>query len=209
MSESREHPVFMFMDHLKKSFDRLPISAEGRKVINLPNTITLLRIGVMPVLFLILLEPGPELSLAIALLFILAALTDLLDGYVARRYGIITKAGKLLDPIADKMIVSTALILLIPLGRIPAWIVAVMVIRDIAVDGIRSIASLDGHVIGASQLGKYKTLCQIVAVSALIIHYPILGIDANLVGTAVLYIALVLTILSASDYIYKFYRDTL
>jgi len=195
-------------DTLKRFFDGLPLETEHRKVVNLPNAITMLRVTVIPALFLLLLSPDPELSLFIAILFILAALTDLLDGYVARRYGITTKIGKLLDPMADKIIVSAAMVLLIPIGRIPAWIVAIMIIRDLVVDGIRSIASVSGRVIGASQLAKKKTLCQIVAVSALIIHYPLWVIDAHGVGMVILYLALALSIVSAADYIQKFYRNT-
>ncbi len=199
----------ILIDILKRYFDRLPIRAENRRIINLPNAITLLRIGILPVLFLILLEPGEAMSLAIAILFILAALTDLLDGYVARRYNIVTRMGKLLDPIADKIIMSAALVLLIPVGRAPAWIVALMVMRDFAVDGLRSMAAAEGHVIEASRLGKYKTVCQIIAVSALIIHYPIYGIDASSIGTAFLYVSLALSLWSGFDYLMKFYRTTL
>lgn len=199
----------LLIDILKRYFDRLPIRAENRRILNLPNAITVLRIGILPVLFLILLEPGEGLSLAIAILFILAALTDLLDGYVARRYNIVTRMGKLLDPIADKIIMSAALVLLIPVGRAPAWVVALMIMRDFAVDGLRSMAAAEGHVIEASRLGKYKTLCQIIAVSALIIHYPIYGIDASSIGTAFLYVALALSLWSGFDYLVKFYRTTL
>jgi CDP-diacylglycerol--glycerol-3-phosphate 3-phosphatidyltransferase len=176
------------------------------RIFNLPNTITISRISVLPALFFLLRDPGPTGSLVIALLFIAAAFTDLLDGYVARKYGIVTTIGKLLDPIADKLIVNTAMILMIPLGRIPLWIVAVTIIRDFAVDGIRSIASSEGGVIQASRWGKQKTLCQIFAVSALIIHYPFLGVDAHLVGTVILYIALILTIYSGIDYFVNFFR---
>jgi len=178
------------------------------RIFNLSNTITILRISVLPVLFFLLRNPGPTGSLVIALLFIAAAFTDLLDGYLARRYKIVTTVGKLLDPIADKLIVNTAMILMIPLGRIPVWIVAVTIIRDIAVDGIRSIASSEGIIIQASRWGKQKTLCQIFAVSALIIHYPFLGADAHLVGTVILYIALILTIYSGIDYFVKFSRGS-
>ena len=178
------------------------------RIFNLSNTITILRISVLPALFFLLRNPGPTGSLVIALLFIAAAFTDLLDGYLARRYKIVTTVGKLLDPIADKLIVNTAMILMIPLGRIPVWIVAVTIIRDIAVDGIRSIASSEGIIIQASRWGKQKTLCQIFAVSALIIHYPFLGADAHLVGTVILYIALILTIYSGIDYFVKFSRGS-
>jgi CDP-diacylglycerol--glycerol-3-phosphate 3-phosphatidyltransferase len=194
------------IDFLKRSFDRLPIAVDKREVFNLPNTISMLRIGVIPVLFFLLFSPGPVMSLVIAVLFIAAALTDLLDGYIARRYQIVTTMGKFLDPIADKLIVNTAMILLIPIGRIPAWIVALIVIRDFAVDGMRNIASSEGIVIQASLLGKRKTLCQIFAVSALMIHYTFLGADAHLVGMTILYIALVMTVISGTDYFQKFYR---
>jgi CDP-diacylglycerol--glycerol-3-phosphate 3-phosphatidyltransferase len=196
------------IDFLKRSFDRLPIPEEKRKVFNLPNTVTMLRIAVIPVLFGLLLDPGPAMSFFIAILFIAAALTDILDGYIARKYGIVTTMGKFLDPIADKMIVNTAMILMIPIGRIPAWIVAVIIIRDFAVDGIRNIASSEGMVIQASPLGKRKMLCQIFAVSALMIHYPFIGADAHTVGVAILYIALVLTVTSGIDYFLKFYRTS-
>jgi CDP-diacylglycerol--glycerol-3-phosphate 3-phosphatidyltransferase len=194
------------IDFLKRLFDRLPIPEEQREVFNLPNTITMIRIGVIPALFCLLFSPGPGMSLVIAILFIAAALTDLLDGYIARRYQIVTTMGKFLDPIADKLIVNTAMI---PIGRIPAWIVAVIIIRDFAVDGIRNIASSEGMIIQASPLGKRKTLCQIFAVSALMIHYPFIGADAHAVGMIILYIALVLTVTSGIDYFLKFYRSSI
>jgi CDP-diacylglycerol--glycerol-3-phosphate 3-phosphatidyltransferase len=194
------------IDVLKQWFDRLPIPPDKRDIFNLPNSVSMARIGVIPVLFALLLAPGFVMSLVITALFIVAALTDLLDGYIARRYEIVTPMGKLLDPIADKLIVNTAMIMMIPIGRIPAWIVAVIIIRDFAVDGIRSIASAEGIIIQASPLGKRKTLCQIFAVSALMIHYPFLGADAHSVGMVILYIALILTIGSGVDYLLKFYR---
>ena len=197
------------IDFLNKLFNKLPIKAENKEVFNLPNSITLLRIGVIPILFLLLLSPGRIFSLIIAILFIIAALTDLLDGYIARKYGIVTKMGKLLDPIADKIVVNTAMILMIPIGYIPAWIVALIIVRDFAVDGMRSVASSDGLVISASKLGKQKTLTQNIAVSSLIIHYPLFGINAHLVGMAILYLALILTIWSGVDYSVKFYRGTI
>jgi CDP-diacylglycerol--glycerol-3-phosphate 3-phosphatidyltransferase len=193
------------IDFLKNSFDKLPISSEKKEVFNLPNSITLIRLGVIPVLFLLLLNPGRILSLLIAIVFIIAAVTDLLDGYIARKYDIVTKIGKYIDPLADKLIVNTAMIMMIPIGRIPAWIVAVIIMRDFAVDGLRGIAS-DDFVIYASKLGKQKTLCQIFAVSALLIHYPFFGADAHAIGMAVLYLALVLTLWSGVDYFMRFYR---
>jgi len=192
---------------LKKSFDRFPFVMEKGAFLNFPNRITLFRITIIPALFFLLLSPGRNGSLAIAILFIIAALTDVLDGYLARKYEIVTVMGKFLDPIADKLIVNTAMILMIPIGRIPAWIVALIIIRDFTVDGIRNIASSEGHVIQASKLGKQKTLCQIFAVSALMIHYPFLGVDAHVIGTVILYLALVLSVYSGIDYFVKFYRE--
>jgi len=193
------------IDLLKRTFDRLPISQEKQQAFNFPNTVTVLRIGVIPVLFLLLLSPGPTGSLIIAGLFIMAALMDILDGYIARRYRVETVMGKFLDPIADKLIINTAMILMIPIGRIPAWIVAIIIMRDFIIDGIRSIASSDGLIIQASALAKQKTLCQNFAVSALMIYYPLFGVDAHAVGMFILYIALVLSIVSGIDYVLKFY----
>ena len=116
--------------------------------------------------------------------------------------------GKFLDPLADKLIVNSAMILMIPIGRIDAWIVVIIIMRDLIVDGIRSIASSEGIYIQASIIGKQKTLAQIFAVTALMIHYPFLGLDAHFVGTIVLYVAFLLTIYSGMDYFIKFYRGT-
>jgi CDP-diacylglycerol--glycerol-3-phosphate 3-phosphatidyltransferase len=179
-----------------------------REILTLPNTITLARISVVPFLFFLLMSPGPFWSLVLAALFVLASITDFLDGFIARKYNLITTMGKFLDPLADKLIVNTAMILMIPIGRIDAWIVVMIIMRDLIVDGIRSIASSEGIYIQASVLGKQKTLAQIIAVTALMIHYPFFGLDAHFVGTVVLYVALLLTIYSGLDYFVKFYRGT-
>lgn len=178
-----------------------------RETLNLPNTITLMRISVVPFLFVLLVNPGEFWSLVIAGLFVVASITDFFDGYIARKYHMITTMGKFLDPIADKIIVNTAMILMIPIGRIPAWIVAITIIRDLIVDVIRSIASSEGIYMQASILGKQKTVTQIIAVTALMIHYSIFGINAHVVGTVVLYIALFLTIYSGIDYFIKLYKS--
>lgn len=178
-----------------------------RETFNLPNTITLMRIGVVPFLFILLSNPGEFWSLVIAGLFVVASITDFFDGYIARKYHMITTMGKFLDPIADKIIVNTAMILMIPIGRIPAWIVAITIIRDLIVDVIRSIASSEGIFMQASILGKQKTVTQIIAVTALMIHYSIFGINAHIVGTVILYVALFLTIYSGIDYFIKLYKN--
>jgi CDP-diacylglycerol--glycerol-3-phosphate 3-phosphatidyltransferase len=177
-----------------------------REIFNLPNTITLIRISVVPFLFVLLTEPGEFWSLILAILFAVASITDMLDGYLARKYNMITTMGKFLDPLADKIIVNTAMILMIPIGRIPAWIVAVTIIRDLIVDGIRSIASSEGLYIQASPLGKQKTIAQLFAVTALMIYYPFFGINSHRVGMIILYIAFLLTLYSGADYLIKFYR---
>jgi len=175
-------------------------------IFNLPNTITLIRLSVVPFLFILLWSPGEYWSLVLAILFVAASITDLLDGYIARKYQLVTTMGKFLDPIADKLMINTAMILMIPIGRIPAWIVALTIIRDFVVDGVRSIASSEGLFIQASRLGKQKTLAQIIAVKALLIHYPIFGADAHRVGIIVLYVAFVLTLYSGADYFIQFYK---
>jgi len=194
------------IEYIKNSLDKLTAEANQRRILNLPNGITMLRVGIIPVLFFLLSDPGRMWSLIIAILFIMAALTDLLDGYVARKYHIVTNIGKFLDPIADKIIINAAMILMIPIGRIPAWIVSLIIIRDFIVDGIRNIATSEGMIIDASKLGKRKTLCQIFAISALMIHYPFIGADAHIVGMVILYIALWLTLHSGVDYLLMFYR---
>ena len=181
---------------------------ERREIFNLPNSITLARISVVPFLFFLLASPGPFWSLVLAALFVLAAITDFADGFIARKYNMITTMGKFLDPLADKLIVNSAMILMIPIGRIDAWIVVIIIMRDLIVDGIRSIASSEGIYIQASIIGKQKTLAQIFAVTALMIHYPFLGLNAHFVGTIVLYVAFLLTIYSGMDYFIKFYRGT-
>jgi CDP-diacylglycerol--glycerol-3-phosphate 3-phosphatidyltransferase len=165
-----------------------------------------LRISLVPFLFILLLNPGEFWSLLLAILFAVVSITDFLDGYIARRYNLITTMGKFLDPLADKLIINTAMILMIQIDRIPAWIVAVTIIRDLIVDGIRSIASSEGIYIQASRLAKQKTVAQIFAVTALMIHYPIWGAKMHAIGMAILYIAFLLTIYSGADYLIKFYR---
>lgn len=173
----------------------------------LPNILSLLRIAIAPLLILILISPTRGVSILAGLIFILASLTDWLDGYLARRRGIATDLGRFLDPLADKLLVVISLIMLIPLGRAPAWMVALIVGREIAVTGLRGIAFTEGIVITASSLGKYKTAFQIVAVAGLLIHYPIFGIDLHAIGIVFLWVALFLTLWSGIDYLTRFLRE--
>jgi CDP-diacylglycerol--glycerol-3-phosphate 3-phosphatidyltransferase len=170
---------------------------------NLPNTVTLARIGAGPLLLLLLASPGPAASRAAGIAFLALSLTDLLDGYLARRAGEVTRIGKLLDPLADKLLVAVALMTLIALGRIPLWAVplaTVILLREIAVTSLRAMASAEGVIVAASQLAKWKTGFQIAALTALLLHYPFLGLPAHGLGLALLVIATGLTLWSGYDY---------
>ncbi len=185
------------------------ITARREVFWNLPNAITLGRIAVVPVMLLIPWFMSEWGSQVMAWCFIVAAVSDLVDGWLARRDGGqgITAIGKLLDPLADKLLVSTALIMLLAVGRIPveaAWMVVVIVGRELAVTGLRGMASTDGHAVGAAWQGKLKAFVQNVAVGALLFHYETLGVDAHLLGLVLLFAASVLTLWSGwvyfSDY---------
>jgi len=184
---------------------------------NLPNTITVLRTGAVPVLLLLpIFDHSRTASHVIAWIFIVAALTDLLDGWLARRGQQVTHIGKLLDPLADKLLVSTALVVLLvshepgpvvpgAAARIPAWatwMVVVIIGRELAVTGLRSIASAGGQVVAATWLGKAKTLCQNVSIGALLFPGDTLGI-AHLLGMTLLFVATALTLTSG----YLYFRD--
>lgn len=177
---------------------------------NLPNILTMIRIIMIPIFMVVLLlkVPGgktyfPYQESVAAIIFILAAATDGLDGYVARKLRQVTTLGKFLDPLADKLLVSAALISLVELKMVSAWIVWVILAREFAVTGIRAIAAADGVVISASRLGKIKTLAQVVAISALILRDWPLSIFNIHIGLPMMYIALLLTVISGADYIIK------
>jgi len=171
---------------------------------NLPNKITLIRIFLLPFLVVFLITPSKLSSFIAVIIFIAAIFTDWLDGHVARSTNQVTDLGKLLDPIADKLLVISALIPLVALNRVPAWIAVVLIGREISVSGLRAIKASEGTVIPASQLGKYKMLSQAVAIILLILHYRFFSIDFHFFGTIVLWIALIITLISGIDYFLKF-----
>jgi len=173
---------------------------------NLPNLLSIFRILIVPVLVVFLFSSSPITSFLAALIFGIASLTDLLDGYIARYQKSETAIGKLLDPLADKLLINSALIMLIPLGRIPAWMVVLIVGREIAVTGLRGIASIEGLVIAASIWGKAKTVFQSIALACLLLHYEYLGINFHMVGMLLMWIALGITVWSGFDYFFKFYK---
>ena len=176
---------------------------------NLPNTISLLRVGAVPVLLMLPVFPDERGSSVIAWVFIVAAVSDLVDGWLARRGQQVTHIGKLLDPLADKLVVSTALIVLLAMGRIPLWgtfLVVVIVGRELAVTGLRGIASAGGRVMGANAFGKFKAVTQNVAVGALLFHYPTFGLPAHEIGLTLLLAAAALTLASGYVYFADYFR---
>jgi CDP-diacylglycerol--glycerol-3-phosphate 3-phosphatidyltransferase len=163
--------------------------------VNVPNVLTLLRILAVPVLVVALLDETPDGDVIAALVFALAALTDGLDGYIARRRRQVTTFGKLMDPLADKLLVIAALVSLVSLDRLAAWVAMVIIAREVAVTGLRSLAAERGVVIAASWMGKLKTLLQVAAVFALIAFDP-----SPAWVDALLYLAVAVTVISGVDY---------
>lgn len=169
---------------------------------NLPNKLTILRMIMIPFFVVALLMEGGQVQTfryLAAGIFIVASLTDMLDGKIARKYNLITNFGKFMDPLADKLLVCSALICLVELRELPAWMVIVIISREFIISGFRLVASDNGVVIAASYWGKFKTTFQMIAVVLLILKIEAL----SMVTTAVVWIALVLTVISLADYIVK------
>ncbi|MGQ9688910.1 MAG: CDP-diacylglycerol--glycerol-3-phosphate 3-phosphatidyltransferase [Desulfobaccales bacterium] len=175
---------------------------------NLPNLLTLIRILAIPVVMVFLCFPGPLASFLGAMSFAIAGATDFLDGFLARRHRTVTPFGKFMDPLADKLLVSAALIMLIPLGRAPAWMVAIIIGRELMVTGLRGLAAAEGIILAPDRWGKSKTLLQMVAITALILHYPYQALDFQRVGIALLWVALIVTVTSGIGYFTGFFRQT-
>ncbi|WP_407308572.1 CDP-diacylglycerol--glycerol-3-phosphate 3-phosphatidyltransferase [Desulfosporosinus sp. SB140] len=177
---------------------------------NLPNRLTLARIILIPVFmaFLLLQVPKgqtlfPHQEVVAAIIFILASATDGLDGYIARKRHQVTNLGKFMDPLADKLLVSAALISLVELGEVNAWVAWIVLAREFAVTGLRAIAAVDRVVISASKLGKIKTITQVTAISAILLHdwpFSLVGLH---IGQPLLYLALFFTVISGLDYLLK------
>ncbi len=174
---------------------------------NHPNGLTLIRIALIPFIILFFSFPEvPFLCLTAAIVFAIAALTDWYDGFLARRQGKITFMGIALDPVADKLLTCSAFIMLASHGWVPAWMVCLIVGRELAVTGLRSVLAGRSLDISASHLGKLKTGFQIAAIIPLMIHYPFLGLDTQLIGWSLLWPALGFTVWSGADYYLKFKR---
>ena len=169
--------------------------------LNLPNVLTLMRIVAVPVVVVALLDETPNGDTLAAIVFALAALTDGLDGYIARSRDSVTTFGKLMDPLADKLLITAALVSLVSLNRLQAWVAMVIIAREFAVTGLRSIAADRGVIISASWMGKVKTVLQIGAVFALITFNP-----APVWVDVLVYLAVAATVISGIDYFFGLRR---
>ncbi len=180
--------------------------------INLPNLLTFLRILLIPVVLWLLAEGTPRANFWAAVVYGVTAITDFLDGWLARRQNLISVLGKFLDPLADKLLVMAVLVFMVDLGRVPFWAVIIIIGRELSITSLRVIAMTEGVLIAAGQGGKDKTALQMVALLMLIVHHPYvldfgfasMEVDFNGAGTALLYLSVVLAITSAGEYIKLF-----
>src|SRR5579863_962884 len=181
--------------------------------VNIPNLLTMARIAAIPFFTWLLDDPTPKRGFWAAIVFTAAAITDMLDGYLARKLGVVSVLGKFLDPLADKLIVMAALVWLVPMGRIAAWVVVLLLAREISVTGLRSVAASEGVVISAGREGKTKTALQMIGIVALVLGFPYhmtyLGIDLGVVdmvhvGKALVYLSLLFSFASAAQYVRLF-----
>jgi CDP-diacylglycerol--glycerol-3-phosphate 3-phosphatidyltransferase len=181
-----------------------------RELTNAPNLVTMSRVALIPLVLIFIDNFSPLRSFIASLLYLVAAAGDALDGYLARSRGQVSTLGKFLDPLADKLLVTAVLVFMVELSRVPAWVVVVIVGRDLTINGLRSIASAQGLVISASVGGKIKTGLQLVAIMMLMIYfrYPVLGsgitVDYHRAGLIVLYVSMVVSVLSAAQYLRDF-----
>lgn len=185
-------------------------SSLRRELTNLPNLVTMSRVVLIPFVLVFIDNFSPLRSFIASLLWLLAAAGDGLDGYLARSRGEVSTLGKFLDPLADKLLVTAVLVFLVELSRVPAWVVVVIIGRDLAVSGLRSIAAAQGMIISASDSGKIKTALQLVSIMLLLIHfrYPMLGtgktVDYHLAGLVVLYVSTAVSLFSGGQYMRHF-----
>ncbi len=194
-------------DALKPEAGRSSLE-RGESRLNLPNSITLLRILLIPVFVWLYLEPTPERALWAGLVFSGAAFTDFLDGYLARRRGQITNLGKLLDPVADKLLVASGLILLVQVQQVAVWLAIVMIARELIVTGARAVAAKEGLIVPADSLGKFKVIGQIGGILCLIFQGAWLEAQAilSVAGILLLYAALVLSLVSGWRYLVLIFK---
>lgn len=175
-------------------------------MLNLANKITLLRILMAPLVVVLLYFQGPVFCILAALVFIFAAITDWMDGYIARHANMVTSMGKFLDPLADKVLICSVLIMFVELNWAPAWVVIIIVCRELVVTGLRAIAIDEGIVLAADKFGKAKTVLQIAAIIPLTLHYPIAGFSLWPIGEGLLYASMIVAVISGINYCRYFYR---
>jgi CDP-diacylglycerol--glycerol-3-phosphate 3-phosphatidyltransferase len=173
---------------------------------NVPNLLSISRILAVPVFIVLMLEPTPLRALLAGIVFSIASATDWLDGYLARKWGQVTKIGKLLDPIADKILVASALIMLVDIARIPSWIAIIIIGREIAITGLRAMAASEGIVIAAENMGKWKVGAQITAVLCLVLDYHLGTEWISDVGRIAIFIAMILAVISGLRYIIDYWK---
>lgn len=173
----------------------------------LPNLLTILRIICVPFIIYLMLDPSRFNNWAAAIIFIFASITDYLDGYIARKYNVVTLLGKFLDPISDKLLVTSILIMLIPMERVHAILVILLLFRDILIDGLRSVAAAENIIIAAGPLGKWKTAIQMISIPGILVYEPVLGIPFHLIGYWGLWLSVVLSLLSGVGYLKGFFKD--
>jgi CDP-diacylglycerol---glycerol-3-phosphate 3-phosphatidyltransferase len=171
---------------------------------NLPITLTLLRIFFVPLLVVLLLTKGENLDLWAVGVFLLAAITDFLDGYFARRRRQVTTLGILLDPIADKLLTSAAFISLVELGLAQAWMVVIIIGRELAVSGLRAVASAEGYVLKASELGKTKMVLEVAAVTVIVLEDHFVFLQGFHAGVILLWLVVIFALASAAQYFWDF-----
>ena len=179
------------------------LGEQTKKKLSEPNVLTMGRVAAIPLIVILLYYPNRFCTFLAALVFSAAAITDYLDGYLARTRGMVSTFGKIMDPVADKLLVSSSFIMLVYHGWIPAWVVCIIIGRELAVTGLRNIIAGKGEDVSASWLGKYKTGFQIAALIPLILHYRFIGIEVHVVGMFFLWGALVFTLWSGADYFLK------
>jgi len=179
---------------------------------NLPNMLTVARIFLIPVFVWFTYDADPLYSMLAAIVFAVASITDVVDGYLARKWNLVTVVGKFMDPLADKLIVMAALVMMVRLGRVAAWVVIVLLAREFIVSGLRTIAASEGMVISAGQEGKWKTSLQLTGIITLCVHYvhPLnfgfieVPVDFNAVGKFLVYLSMVLSVWSMAVYFRAF-----
>lgn len=170
---------------------------------NLPNKLTIARMCMVPLFMIALMMNTPASRIIATVIFALASLTDMLDGQIARKYNMVTNFGKLMDPLADKVLTAAAMICLVELGDLAAWIAVVIIFREYLITGLRSVAANENIVVAANIWGKVKTVCQMIALMLLMLKPQILALCGIDIGLWMMYVAVALTIYSGLDYVLK------